>query len=400
MPKKHIILLSLVALVLALAGWYLSGMNRSGDGPGGPRRPEATVAVELVPVDQADISEIGDYTGSLIPLSEFVLAPKVSGRLEKILVNIGDVVRDGDLVAVLDDEEYQQQVSQAKAELEVARANLQAVRSTLENARREFERTEELRKKKIASESQRDAAESEYATQQAKLKVAQAQVAQKEAEHNIANLRLLYTQIRIPENSGTQRVVGERFVDEGALLAPNTPIVSILDISHLIAVIHVIEKDYFKLKPGQQAVITTDALPGKSFYGEVVRIAPLLKEKSREARVEVAIDNPGMIFKPGMFIRLQILYAVYKDATVVPAAAVVKRNEVQGVFQVDGTSGKARFVPVTVGIAQGARIEILEPSLKGEVVTLGNHLLEDGTAVLIPGAAGDKSAPSAGTGKK
>jgi RND family efflux transporter MFP subunit len=399
MRKKNLILIVLAAAVLIFAGWYLSGTNRSGGGPGGPRRPEAAVAVELAPVEQADISEIGDYTGSLYPRSEFVLAPKVAGRLEKIMVHIGDVVRDGDLVAVLDDEEYQQQVRQAKAELEVARASLQEVRSTLENARREFERTEELRRKKIASESQRDAAESEYATQQAKMKVAQAQVAQKEAAFNIANLRLLYTRIRMPENSGTQRVVGERFVDEGALLAPNTPIVSILDIGRLIAVIHVIEKDYFKLKPGQQAMITTDALPGKSFEGQVERIAPLLKEKSREARVEVAIDNPGMTLKPGMFIRLQILYAVHEAATAVPVAALVKRDDVQGVFQVDGAPGKARFVPVTVGIVQGARAEILEPVLKGEVVTLGNHLLEKGTAVLIPGASGDKSAPSDGKDK-
>ncbi len=401
MRKKHLILISLAVAALILTGWYLlSGTDRSGGGPGGPRRPEAAVAVELAPVEQADISEIGDYTGSLYPMSEFVLAPKVAGRLEKIMVHIGDVVRDGDLVAVLDDEEYQQQVSQARAELEVARASLQEVRSTLENARREFERTEELRRKKIASESQRDAAESEYATQQAKMKVAQAQVAQKEAAFNIANLRLRYTRIRMTENSGTERVVGERFVDEGALLTANTPIVSILDISRLIAVIHVIEKDYFKLKPGQQAMITTDALPGKSFQGEVVRIAPLLKEKSREARVEVAIDNPGMILKPGMFIRLQILYAVHEAATVVPVAALVKRSEVQGVFQVDGAPGKARFVPVTVGIVQGARAEFLEPGLKGQVVTLGNHLLEEGTAVLTPGAPGDKSAPSAGKGKK
>jgi len=349
-------------------------------------------------VEQIDISEIGDYTGSLFPLSEFVLAPKIAGRLEKIPVNIGDVVRDGDLVAALDDEEYRQQVSQAKAELEVAQASLQEVRSTLENARREFQRTEELRKKKIASESQRDAAESQFATQQAKMKVAQAQVSQKEAAFNIAKLRLLNTQIRVPDNgdsgdrSGGDRVVGERFVDEGALLAPNTPIVSILDIHRLIAVIHVIEKDYFKLNPGQQAMITTDALPGKTFKGEVVRIAPLLKEKSREARVEIEIDNPGMILKPGMFVRLQILYAVHTDAATVPVACLVKRDNIQGLFQVDGTSHQARFVPVTVGIVQGDRAEILAPALKGEVVTLGSHLLEEGTAVLLPDTAKERPA--------
>jgi RND family efflux transporter MFP subunit len=343
-------------------------------------------------VERIDISEIGDYTGSLFPLSEFVLAPKIAGRLEKIPVNIGDVVRSGDLVAALDDEEYRQQVSQAKAELEVAQASLQEVRSTLENARREFERTEELRKKKIASESQRDAAEAQFTSQQAKMKVAQAQVSQKEAAFKIANLRLLYTQIRVPNNGGTDRVVGERFVDEGALLAANTPIVSILNIRRLIAVIHVIEKDYFKLNPGQQAMITTDALPGKTFKGEVVRIAPLLKEKSREARVEIEIDNPGMTLKPGMFVRLQILYAVHTDTLTVPVACLVKRDNIQGLFQIDRTSHQARFVPVTVGIVQGDRAEILSPILSDEVVTLGSHLLEDGTSVLLPDTAKERPA--------
>ena len=398
MGKNRLIALTLILAALALAGWFLWGLSSPEGGPGGSRRTNAAVAVELAPVEQADISEIGNYTGSLFPYTEFVLAPKVAGRLEKILMHIGDVVHDGDLVAVLDDEEYQQEVSQARAELEVTRANLQEVRSTLENARREFRRTEELRKKKIASESQLDAAQSQYATQQAKMKVAQAQVSQKEAALNIANLRLLYTRVRVPDNGGTERVVGERFVDEGTLLASNTPIVSILDIGKLVAVIHVIEKDYFKLKPGQKAMITTDALPGKTFSGQVVRIAPMLKEKSREARVEAEIENPGMTLKPGMFIRLQILYAVHAAATVVPTAALVKRDGVQGLFQADAASGKARFVPVTVGITQGARAEVLAPTLKGEVVTLGNHLLEEGTPVLLPEAPRDASASSNKTG--
>ena len=192
-------------------------------------------------------------------------------------------------------------------------------------------------------------------------------------------------------------MVGERFVDQGALLSANTPIVSILDISNLIAVIHVIEKDYFKLQPGQMAMITTDALPDKTFSGEVRRIAPLLKEKSREARVEVEIDNPGMVLKPGMFVRLQILYTVHTDALTVPVATLVKRGGTQGVFQVDFESQKAKFVPVTVGIIQQAKAEILTPDLKGKVVTLGNHLLEEGTPVHLPGAGKD-NAMSGGPG--
>lgn len=344
------------------------------------------VAVEVVLVKKASIREVGSFTGSLHPLSEFILAPKIAGRLEKILVNIGDTVKGGQLVAVLDDDEYRQQVLQAKAELEVAKANLQERKSTIENAKREYERTVALRRKKIASESQLDAAESEFKTQQAKLKVATAQISQKEAALKMANIRLSYAQIKVTEKNNTGcRVVGERFVDEGAMLAPNTPIVSVLDIEKLIAAIHVIERDYPKIQPGLEAVISTDAFPGRTFAGKVIRIAPILKETSREARVEIEIPNAQKLLKPGMFVRVQIQFNEHKNATVVPVAAFVKRNGTQGVFLADLKEQKARFVPVTIGIVSDAQAEVLNAPVTGSVVTLGHHLLEDGSSIVLPG---------------
>jgi RND family efflux transporter MFP subunit len=349
------------------------------------QRGDIAVAVEVAPVKQATIREIGLFTGSLYPLSEFVVAPKIAGRLEKILVNIGDSVKAGQLIAVLDDEEYQQQVSQAMAELEVAQANLQESRNTLENTRREYERTVVLRQKKIASESQLDAAESDYKTQQAKLKVTTAQISQKAAALEMAKVRLSYAEIRVPENHATaSRVVGERYVDEGAMLAPNTPIVSILDIGTLLAVIHVIERDYPKIQPGLEAIITTDAFPGQTFSGKVLRIAPLLKEKSREARVEVEIRNDQTRLKPGMFVRAQIEFNQHPNATVVPVSALVKRNGTQGVFVVELPEKRARFVPITTGIVNDTQAEVLSPELSGMVATLGQHLLEDGSTVVLP----------------
>ncbi|MCK5723369.1 MAG: efflux RND transporter periplasmic adaptor subunit, partial [Gammaproteobacteria bacterium] len=312
-------------------------------------------------------------------------APKIAGRLEKILVNIGDTVKGGQLVAVLDDDEYRQQVLQAKAELEVAKANLQEKKSTIENAKREYERTVALRRKKIASESQLDAAESEFKTQQAKLKVATAQISQKEAALKMANIRLSYAQIKVTENNNTgYRVVGERFVDEGAMLSPNTPIVSVLDIEKLIACIHVIERDYPKVQPGLEAVISTDAFPGRTFTGKVIRIAPILKETSREARVELEIPNAQKLLKPGMFVRVQIQFDEHKNATVVPVAALIKRNGTQGIFLADLQEQKARFVPVTIGIVNGSQAEVLNPPITGAVVTLGHHLLEDGSSIVLP----------------
>ena len=377
-------------IVIAIAGigflsWQIYEKTSGSKEGFGSRRSNPAVAVETAPIQKASIKDVGRFTGSLSPQSEFMVAPKIAGRLEKILVDIGDVVTADQLVAVLDDEEYQQQVYQAVAELEVARANLVEVKITSENAKREYERTVALREKKIASESQLDAAESEYKTQQAKLQVANAQVSQKQAALNMAKVRLSYTRIRVPPNHASQqRVVGERFVDEGSMLAPNTPIVSILDIGTLIGVINVIERDYPKIKPGLPAVINTDAFPGQTFSGKVIRIAPLLMEKAREARVEIEIPNQRMLLKPGMFVRVQMEFELHENATVIPQSAVVKRDGSQGVFVVDRQEKKARFIPVTLGIVNEARAEILKPELSGEVVTLGQHLLEDGANIILP----------------
>lgn len=374
----------ILSAMLVLFGWQLiSKLVASRDGA--DHRPaQAPVAVEVTAVQQGAIEDVGVFTGSLLPTTRFVLAPKIAGRLERILVNIGDRVEPGQLLAVLDDEEYRQQVSQAEAELEVARAALEEVRGTLVTSKREFERTVELRKKKIASESQLDAAESDYNTLRARLRVALAQVEQKEAMLRIAEVRLRYTRIQVPEGNGGIRVVGERFVDEGALLAPNTPIVSVLDITRLNAVIHVIERDYAKIQPGQVAIITTDAFPNDFFSGRVARIAPVLKEQSRQARVEIDIANEDMRLKPGMFVRTQLQFAVHENAATVPISALVTRNGTQGVFLADRQELIARFVPVRLGIVTSDRAEVLDPSLSGEVVTLGVHLIVDGAAIIIP----------------
>ncbi len=379
------------AIIIVLAGLGFLGWQiyqKASDSRKGFKheRQNVPVAVEVALVKKASIRQVGSFTGSLYPISKFILAPKIAGRLEKILVNIGDKVEGGQLVAVLDDDEYRQQVSLVKAELDVSRANLQEQKSTIENAKREYERSVALRKKKILSESKFDAAESEFKTQQSRLKVAIAQVSQKEAALKIANVQLSYTQIQVPENNTTgHMVIGERFVDEGAMLAPNTPIASVLDIEKLIAAIHVIERDYPKIQLGLEAIISTDAFPGRTFTGKVIRIAPFLKEKSREARVEIEIPNAQKLLKPGMFVRVQIQFDEHENATVVPLTALVKRNGIQGVFLVDFKEQKARFVPVTVGIVNSVQAEGLNPPITGSVVTLGHHLLEDGSLIILPG---------------
>jgi RND family efflux transporter MFP subunit len=382
---KNFFIIVIVLLGLSFLGWQVYQKSTADQGRTRSKRRHTAVAVEVAPVKQDTIRDIRHFTGSLYPASKVVVAPKIGGRIENILVRIGDRVKNGQLLAKIDDDEYRQHVVQAQADLEVAQANLQEQKNPLENATKEYERIAALYKKKIVSESAFDRAVSELRTQESKLKVTSALVSQKKAALETAKVRLAYTKIHLAaEKSHGYRVVGERFVDEGAMLSANTPIVSVLDIGKLIAVIHVIERDYPKIRPGMKATIYTDAYQNRVFSGRVIRIAPLLKEKSREARIELEIQNRDRLLKPGMFIRAQILFDEHENATVVPVAALVKRNDVQGIFLVDPLEKKARFVKVTVGIINGDAAEVLEPPVSGSVVVLGQHLLENGVSVLLP----------------
>ncbi|UCH23031.1 MAG: efflux RND transporter periplasmic adaptor subunit [Deltaproteobacteria bacterium] len=377
--------LSIILIVIAVAGiigWQVyqkaSVPSKSSD------RRDKAIPVELTPIKKITIRDIGRFTGTLYPRSQFVVAPKIAGRLEKLWFNIGDSVAPGQLIAVIDDAEYLQQVDQARAELEVSKALIEEKQSDLEVQKREFDRITALRRKKIVSASELEIAEAQYRSKLAQYKVAQSQIVQKEAFFKAAEVRLSYTRTRVPkyQNHG-QWVVGERYVDEGAMLAANTPIVSILEIGTLIAVIHVIERDYPKIHPQLEAVVSTDAFPERTFYGKVVRISPLLMEKSREAKVEIEIPNDQRLLKPGMFVRVLIGFEAHENATVVHITALVKRNGRRGVFVVDRQEKKARFVPVDLGIVNGTLGEILNPQLSVAVVTLGHHLLEDGVKILL-----------------
>lgn len=394
-----------IVVVLAAVGWIGWKVFQKVVGSKGPEAKKAApaVAVELARVRQATIHDIASFAGDLTARSQFVVAPKVAGRLVKLLKDIGDSVQNGELVAVLDDEEYVQQVEQAKAELEVAKASVDEARSQMETVQREFDRAEALRTKKIASESELDEARSQYRRALARHKVALSQVAQKWAALKTAEVRQSYTKITATwTGGGDSRMIGERFADTGAMLPANQPIVSVIHIDELTAVIYVTEREYGKVQVGQTVDISCDAYD-QPFTGQVVRVAPLVKEASREARVEVKVVNTERLLRPGMFIRAQIELARYENATVIPRVALSRRGEKEGVFVADLKNKTAKFVPVTVGVEEGGLMQVRRPALEGDVVTLGQHQLEDGTAITFPGQeapAGSRPAQADGAVQK
>jgi len=381
---KRVAIVVLAVAILGAVGWEVRRRIAESSKKEDLKGRKLAVAVETAPVKRATVREIGAFTGSIIPRSQFVVAPKVSGRLKKLTIDIGDKLAAGQELALLDDEEYALQVAQAKAELAVAKTRVDAARADLTVAKREYERYGALRLKDVATESELDLSKATYDAKEALCRVAEAQVAQSEAALKASEVRLSYT--RIPatwEGGGAERLVGERFADEGTQLAPNTPVVSIVDISSVIAVIYVTERDYPRITIGKTVSISTDAWPRREFEGKVARIAPVLKESSRQARIEVDIRNADYALKPGMFVRAGILFQEHADATVVPMAALAKREGGRGVFQVDAATNTVKFVPVEVGIIEGDLAEVKAEGLVGPVVTLGQHLLSDGTGITI-----------------
>lgn len=340
--------------------------------------------VEVVTVEHGPIALFRTFNGTLEARAEFMVSPKIAGRVERLAVNLADSVTRGQVVAELDNDEYIQTVAQARADLAVAKANLVEAKSAREIASREFERMKTLEKRGVASESQLDGAVADLSAKQARMEVAEAQVTRAEALLETANIRLGYTKVTADWSNGdNQRVVAERYVDEGHTVSANAPLLLIVELDPITGIIFVTEKDYARLQDGQAAELTTDAYPGESFKGHIARISPVFQQETRQARVELTIDNPGLRLKPGMFISAQVELENRNDATIVPEAALTSRDNRTGVFVVNDEEMTVSWRPVLVGIRQGDHVQIEGEGLGSRVVSLGHQLIEDGSAIII-----------------
>ncbi len=374
-----------VLVAVAAAVWL--GQGRLQDATPGPaKRAKETraVPVEIAAVERGAIERRRAFTGTLEARAEFVVAPKVSGRIEEISVDLADTVARGELVARLDDDEFVQAVAQVQADWAVAKANLGEARSLLVIAERELERVERLRKRGVASASQRDAAKADQLAKQAHVEVTKAQLTRAEAGLEAARIRLGYTQVAANWRGGRdQRLVAERYVDEGETVSANAPLLRIAEIDPIIAVFFVTERDYALLKPDQIALLRTDAFPGETFEGRIARIAPVFRESTRQARVEVWLDNSGLRLKPGMFVRATVVLDQVAQTTIVPEQALVRRDGRDGVFVLDPDRKSVVWREVIVGIRNAARVQVEGEGLGTHVVTLGQQLLDDGSAVSV-----------------
>jgi RND family efflux transporter MFP subunit len=396
-----IIRFKFVAVALIIAGlglgWTVLNRFQWKEGFRGNQKEDRVAPVEVAEIQRGLIVLRRIFSGTLEANSKFVVAPKVGGQVERLIVDLADVVKRGQLVAELDNDEYVQAVAQAKADLAVATANLSEAKSALKISNRALERIETLRERGVASESQFDAAKADQLAKQVQVEVAEAQVTRAESTLETANIRLRYTKIKADWTRGSsQRVVAERYVDQGETVSANTPLLLIVELDPITGVIFVTEKDYARLQPNQTVTLTTDAFPEEVFEGRITRIAPVFQQATRQARVELTIDNPHQRLKPGMFIRAEVVLDRVEDAIVVPDKSLTTRGDQTGVFVLNEDGQTVTWHPVKVGIHEGKRVQVEGPGLTGRVVTLGQQLVDDGSRITIPD---DKGTPPSSSNK-
>lgn len=395
--RQHIgsiLLLAVIASVVGLVAWQFS-VREAGSGTRQDGGSVAAVAVEVAPVESGVIRDRRVLSGTLDASTRFLVAPKVGGLIKDVLVDLGDHVEREQVVARIDDPEFVQAVVQAQAELAVREAGREQAEAALELARSEYNRSLDLQRRQMASESELDERLAAFQSAKAALALAEAQVQQAAAALELARISLGYTEVRASWSGGPDVVsVGERLQDAGNTVQPNTPILSIVALDPLTAVVYITERDYVSLRLGQQATLYSDALPGRPFAAEVVRIAPVFRETSRQARVELRVPNPDELLKPGMFARVLVVLRERHADAIVPLAALTRRDGLDVVFALTPDGQHVRRVPVEIGIVEGERVEAFDigaaaegrvpEALRGaHVVTLGQQLLDDGSLVTV-----------------
>lgn len=411
-------LLILIVLVVGFAlyrGWALNQKKAT------PQRTKrAEVPVQISPVISKPLIYSISLTGDIAPLMQVDLFPKVSGYLERLYVNLGDSVRQGQTVAQIDRTDYLQKVKEAEARVAQARAHLteletgaraeelrqveEAVRSAqsrYENARLHRERMEALYKRQVISKKEWDIAEMEFTVAEAQLassrenlkllrqgarqevrEASQARLKETEAILAQERIRLQHTQIVAPFSGEISR----KYVDSGALVSPSTPVVNLVHTETLKVAAYVLEKDIPLLKTGMKARVRTESFPGRVFEGKVARISSALDPATRTLQAEIEVTNSARLLKPSMFARIEVVLTEKPKALLIPRYAVVLEGGEKAIFIVQGNQAIRK--PVVTGIEQGQYVEILEGVSEGDqVIVKGQELVRDRSAVRVIGGS-------------
>jgi len=387
-------IVGLIVVVALVAAYFTLGRGEGAatagtkGGPGAFGRQPLTVAVTAAA--RQPLQESVQVVGSLIGAATVEVVPHAAGRLQSVSVRLGDAVSRGQRIAQVDDRELREQLRQAEASYEVAQATIRQREADLSFAKTNLDRSRSLFERNLLPQQTLDDGEARYQSAQAQLDLARAQLTQASARLEELRIQLANTAITSPVDG----FVGRRYVDPGAFVSANQPVVQVVDISLVRLVVNLVERDLRRVHVGDEGVVDVDAFPGERFDGRIARIAPVLDPATRTAEMEIEIPNPSKRLKPGMYARVQLLTERRADALVVPKAAVVDVGGRRGVYTM--ADGRAVFRPVQTGLEDADQYEITDGLSEGEqVISVGASSVRDGDPVQLPGQGG----PSKGGAK-
>jgi membrane fusion protein (multidrug efflux system) len=366
--KKPYLAIALVGVAAAsTAAWWFQNKPASAPteaaagaapaapaGAGGPQRPPS---VEVAKVETAKLVDETQSVGSLRSNQGVIMRPEVGGRVSQIMFKDGQRVKKGQLLVQFDDQLPVAQLMQSKAEMSIAQAN--------------HTRNKELVAQNFISKRSLDESEAALQVAEAKLSLAQA---------TLQRLKVL---------APFDGVAGLRQINVGDYLKDGADMVNIEDIDAVLLDFRLAERFQTKIKPGQKAQVSFDALPGKQFTAVVQAIDPLIDANGRSIGVRGCIDNRQMQLRPGMFARVSAVFGERENALVIPEEAIVPQGGRAFVVKVVAGANKdeqvSERVAVKVGLRQPGKVEILEGLALGDTVVVAGQqrLQKDGTVLKV-----------------
>jgi HlyD family secretion protein len=384
-PERRLPFLAGIGLFLALLAlglWYWRANNDTVAGH-----------YKTLPIERGPITALVTATGAVNPVISVQVGSQVSGKIAKLYADFNSIVREGQILASIDQKPYQAKVSQAKAALKSAQATLAKARNMLVQRQLELNRMAALREQQFVAQSDLDLAKTNYRDAEAQVDLSLAQLDQAKATLSSAELDLGYTTIYSPVN-GT---VVSRNVEEGQTVVASfqTPTLFVIaqDLTRMQVIANVSESDIGGVAEGKSADFRVDAYPRDFFHGIVtqVRNAPVSIQNVVTYDVVISVDNPELKLKPGMTANITIVTARNENALRAPNAALRFRlpgvpadRKTPQLWMLDAT-GRVRAAPITTGIADSLFTEITGGDVQeGDDAIVGIATAEDSAGEKLP----------------
>jgi len=335
--------------------------------------PAPLVDVPAVRATVGTIQSTLEISGTLTPRTRVGVKPKLPGRLDRVLVDIGDRVAAGQVVATIDRRELDAQVDAATAAVAVAEASIESAEASLANAESEHARSKNLFEAGALPRQRLEAADTALRAARAQRNLTRANLAQAQA----ALRRAREVQKDATLTAPVAGFIVERNYDAGAIPG-DLPVVVVADIRELKLEAGVSELEAGRLKTGLPARVTVQAKPGESFSGQLAGIAPEVNARNRHFQIEVRVDNANGALLAGMYATAQVVLQVAENALTIPREAVTTQNGQRVAFKITGDTLSA--VPVVEGLSDGRHVQVVSG------LAAGDQLLADARRQLPAGS--------------